>query len=110
MNDKDFKEVLKNIFGLDAETLYTTLTEDEPTKDEKLEFTLEIADKTLKSGGFKRTLVVAEDGEGFGMSMPEHPIVAAHLIVAALERAPKGMLEHVLFHLNSKEMTSNAIR
>lgn len=98
MNDKDFKEVLKNIFGLDAETLYTNLTEDEPTKDEKLEFTLEIADKTLKSGGFKRTLVVAEDGEGFGMSMPENHIVAAHLIVAALERAPKGTLEHVFLH------------
>lgn len=98
MNDKDFEEVLENIFGLDAETLQATLTENEPTKDEDLEFALKVADKALESGGFKRTLVVAEDDEGFGMSMPENHIVAAHLILAALERAPKGTMEHVFLH------------
>lgn len=98
MNDKDFKEVLENLFGLDADTLQTTLTEDEPTKDEDLEFALKVADKALERGGFKRTLVVAEDDEGFGMSMPENHIVAAHLILAALERAPKGTMEHVFLH------------
>lgn len=98
MNDKDFEELAQGLFGLDAETLQTTLTENEPTKDEDLKFALKVADKALESGGFKRTLVVAEDDEGFGMSMPENHIVAAHLILAALERAPKGTMEHVFLH------------
>lgn len=98
MNDKDFKEVLENIFGLDAETLQATLTEEKSTEDENREFAIKVADGALESGGFKNTLIVAEDGEGFGMSMPENHIVAAHLILAALERAPLGTLEHVFLH------------
>lgn len=98
MNDKDFEELAQGLFGLYAETLQEKLTEDKPTKDKDRELTLELADGALEYYGFKNTLIVAEDDEGFGLSMPENHIVAAHLILAALEHAPLGTLEHVFLH------------
>lgn len=98
MNDKDFEELAQGLFGLYAETLQEKLTEDKPTKAKDRELTLQLADGALEYYGFKNTLIVAEDDEGFGLSMPENHIVAAHLILAALERAPLGTLEHVFLH------------
>ncbi|MCR1891286.1 hypothetical protein NSA16_08890 [Ligilactobacillus murinus] len=98
MNDKDFKEVLKNIFGLDAETLHTTLTE-----EENIALILKIVKTTLKSGGFRHSLVIAENADTFACSMPDNPIVAACLIGRALERAPKGTLEIILSFKQQEE-------
>lgn len=104
MNDKDFEEVLENIFELDAETLQATLTEDDSTEDEKRDFAFKIADKALKSVGFERTLLVARGGGELGVLTSGNPIAAAHLILTALENTPEGTLEHVLLHLNSKKV------
>lgn len=104
MNDKDFEELAQGLFGLDAETLQARLTEDDSTEDEKHEFAFKFADKVLKSAGFERTLLVARDGEEFGFFMPGNHIAASHLILSALEYAPKGTLEHVLLHLNSEKV------
>lgn len=62
MNDKDFEELAQGLFGLDVETLQEKFTEDELTEDENREFAIKIADGALESGGFKNTLIVAEDG------------------------------------------------
>lgn len=93
MNDKDFEELAQGLFGLDTETLQATLAE-----DENREFAFKVAKRALECGGFKNTLIVAEDVENFGVSMPGNSWVAAILIVTALKHAPKGTLENVLSH------------